>query len=219
MNLPDDWEWSAFSPRRPPRGSAFCRPAAVEEAVHARQSTNTAMRKVRGNLLRLHGRACQRRRELGIAVTEYLIVIGIVLLACIPLIVYFGPRIREASTGSGPGIGGGTAAVIAVLGGLVSTLAWAAKRAVRALERRYYLFILEELSKGTPLSSPELREVVLKRNAFFLYRAFPSVHIDALATLLYDGKIQLESGKYVMPAPKGAGQVARSDSKASDDSD
>jgi Flp pilus assembly pilin Flp len=110
---------------------------------------------------------------------------------------------------------GSPAAVLLVLAAMFSAIAWSAKRSVSVLENRYHLFILEQLSKGRPMTRHELRKVIIEGNSIFLYRIDPSIYTDAMATLLREGKIHLDDGRYFMQVQQAPQTRSAKTSKSS----
>ena len=64
--------------------------------------------------------------------------------------------------------------------------------------QRARLFIMEILSDGTPRDRWDLLRAVTQNAAIF--RLFPSLVSDSLATLFKEGKIQVANGKCSVPS-------------------
>jgi len=95
------------------------------------------------------------------------------------------------------------ALLVALIGALIGSLAWAVRRLIGLLTSRAQLGILEALSKNGPLSRTELQDVLADEH--YMLRVATDVQSDALVGLVTSGRvIVVEAGKYSLVGKKTA---------------
>ena len=84
--------------------------------------------------------------------------------------------------------------VVVTVGGFITLSVWSIKQSYNSIEHRARLAIIEKLSEGEEWKRNELKKEIRKES--IMYSLFPTVFDNALSSLLNEGGVEIENGKY-----------------------